>query len=807
MIQNPNPTIPADKLAWRCDPGTFEFQTTAEITPVEDIIGQDRAVRAISLGLALDSPGYNIFLSGFVGTGRATTIQHLLQRLDPERKSPDDILYVYNFVNPDVPKVLFVPAGKGHVLSALLANAIRLLRRDVPRMTESDAYRTRRNRLVEKHRARELELMKAFEKKATAEGFVLIQVGEPPNPDILPLIAGEQKNLTELEEMVAGGKLATKDLDRIKQTHDKLTGELQKITRQVLRVESELAAQMKEMDAQSMRPLVAGLFAEIREHFRPQQAVLDYLTRVEDHILSNVHRFAGEEEPDPSLMNGSGSSEEEDIAYQINLFVDNARTKGPPVIVENAPTLARLFGLVERGMVPGGEIPPTHMRIKPGSLHCAHGGYLVLNGSDLFTEPAIVWNTLKRTLRTGKVEIPGMEGLGVNPPALKPEPVSVDVKAVLIGDMSLYSILYSNDDDFQKIFKIRADFDTEMDNVPANVALYGSFVERLARDEELLSFDRSGLARLAEHGARLAGRQDKLSTRFHLIADMVREATFYARKEKAAVVSGEHVEKAVEEKTFRGRLAHDKLQEMIQQGLLFIDVEGRKVGQVNGLSVYDVGDNVFGVPVKITATVGMGTAGIINIEREAELSGRTHDKGMQILAGYLRSKYAQDKPLTLTASVCFEQSYSGVDGDSASSTEIYALLSALSGIPLRQDIAVTGSVNQNGEIQPIGDVNEKIEGFFDVCMMNGLTGSQGVLIPNANLGDLMLHPRIIEAARAGQFHVYGISSIDEGITILTDFPAGDRRGKGRYLRDTVNGKVDSRLRDLAMHMRDYGGHP
>ncbi|HET9885874.1 MAG TPA: ATP-binding protein, partial [bacterium] len=422
MIQNPDSTIPAEKLSWRCDPGIFDFQTTSEISPVVDIIGQERAIRAISLGLAMDSPGYNIFLSGFVGTGRATTIQHLLQRLDPDRKPPDDILYVHNFMNPDVPKVLFVPAGKGRVLSSLLANAIRLLRRDVPRMTESDAYRTRRNQIVEKHRARETELLKTFEKKATSEGFVLIQVGEPPNPDILPLIAGEQKNLAELEEMVAANKLASKDLDRIKQTHDKLTGELQKITRQVLRIESELAGQMKEMDAHSMRPLVAGLFGEIRDQFRSQQPVLDYLNRVEDHILSNVHRFAGEDEPDPSLMNGSGAEDdEEDVVYQVNLFVDNARQKGPPVIVENAPTLARLFGLVERSVTPRGEKHPTHMRIKPGSLHCAHGGYLVLNGTDLFNEPAIVWNTLKRTLRTGKVEIPGMEGLGVNPPALKPE--------------------------------------------------------------------------------------------------------------------------------------------------------------------------------------------------------------------------------------------------------------------------------------------------------------------------------------------------------------------------------------------------
>ncbi len=807
--------LPVEKLAWRCDPRTLDFETTAEIPPVEDIIGQDRAVRAIQLGLEMDSPGYNIYLAGFVGSGRATTIQHLLQRLDPRATAPDDLVYVHNFANTDAPKSLFLPAGGGRELAAQLGKIEQFLRRDVPMALESEGHLSRRAKTVERQRAKQRELMKAFEKKCAAEGFALIQNQNEPMtaPDIAPLVKGEPRSLSEVEELADARKIDAKELARIESKWKELSAEMQKVVRQVLRIEEHLVERIIEQDARAVRPLLTSLVDEARERFADRLPVLEHLDRVEEHVLASLRQFVTPSRDGDASENGGPDSpvprtEPKDVAFQVNIVVDNQNTRGAPVVIENSPTLARLFGMVERTWSQNGEGPSDHMRIKAGSLHRAHGGYLVLNATDVFAEPALLWNTLKRTLRSGLLEIPGGEtATGLGPTGITPEAVCVSVKAVMIGDLNTYTVLYEHDEDFQKIFKIRADFDTEMDNVPESLRLYGSFVERIARDEGTLSFDRTGVARLAECGARFAGRQDKLSTRFTQIADLVREASHYARKDSAKTVQARHVERALEEKDFRGRLSQDRLQQMIREGSIFIDVTGSRVGQVNGISVYDVGEHVFGAPVKITATVGMGTAGIINIEREAELSGRTHDKGMQILAGYLRAKYAQDKPLTLSASVCFEQSYSGVDGDSASSTELYAILSALSGIPIRQDLAVTGSVSQNGEIQPIGDANEKIEGFFDVCAMRGLTGTQGMLVPASNLVDLMLHPRVVDAARAGKFHVYTISTIDEGIALLTGLPAGERRGKGRYSRDTVNGRVDLRLRDLATHMRDFGGHP
>jgi ATP-dependent Lon protease len=806
--------LPAEKLAWRCDPASLDFETTAEIPPVEDIIGQARALRAIQLGLDIDSPGYNIYVAGFVGTGRATTIQHLLKRLDPRAAPPDDLTYVYNFSNPDAPKALFLPAGGGRVLGAHMKKILQFLRRDVPAILDSEASIARRAQLGERARAKQREIMKTFEKRCAADGFGLIQIHSGPmtSPDVAPLVGGEPKSLAEVEEMADAGTLDPAEFARIQEKAQILGVELQKVVRSVLKVEEELLQQVREHDAQAVRPLLTSLVDEVRERFEDRPEVLEHLDRVEEHVLASVRRFASI--PGDVDANGAPQDDEAraadlaDLELQVNVAVDNQNTRGAPVIVENMPTLARLFGMVERTWSKNGERPSDHMRIKAGSLHRANEGYLVLNASDVLAEPTPLWTTLKRTLRTGLLEIPGGETTtGLGPTGIAPEPVLIGVKAVMIGDLHTYSLLYEHDEDFQKIFKIRADFDVEMDNTLENIRMYGAFVERLARDEGLLSFDRAALARLAERGARLAGRQDKLSTRFTQIADYVREASYFARKDGKKFVEGPHVERAFEERDVRGRLSLDHLQQMIREGSIFIDVEGARVGQVNGLSVYDIGEHVFGVPVKITATVGMGTAGIINIEREAELSGRTHDKGMQILAGYLRAKYAQDKPLTLSASVCFEQSYSGIDGDSASSTELYAILSALAGIPIRQDFAVTGSVNQNGEIQPIGDVNEKIEGFFDVCKLKNFTGTQGMLVPTANVPDLMLHSRVVAAVAAGTFQVHAVSTIDEGISFLTGMPPGELRGKGRYPRDTVNGRVDARLRALATHMREFGGHP
>ncbi len=800
-----------EDIHWTCDPESFDFDCTSELEPIREIIGQKRALRAISLGLEMDSPGYNIFVSGFVGTGRNTTIQRVLQQLDRGTEAPDDLCYLHSFVDPDRPCAVRVPAGRGSVLRDGMRRIIRQLERDIPQVLESDPYRKRRTKIQEQSKKRTHELVGAFEKEVEADDFTLVQVqvGPMANPQVVPVIDGEPKFLNDLEESVSAGEFAEEKLESIREKHRRYSVRLQEVVREAIRIDHDLAALMAEHDRSSIHPLVKTSLDVLRAEFDGHPKLLAWFERVESHLISHLGSFlpADEEGEEEERLDATArDGYEGPIEYRVNLIVDNSEAEGAPVIVENSPTSAQLFGMVERRLPREGEESIDHTHVKAGSLHEANGGYLVLNASDVFNEPAFVWNTLKRTLRTGQLEIPSADQfMMLGPPALKPEPVKVSIKVVLIGDANLYSALYHYDEDFKKIFKIRADFDTEMENSPANRRLYGCFIQRLVEEEDLLAFDRTGVAELLEYGTRLAGRRRKISTRFHQIADLTREASHFARMAGTDRVHFEHVRRALDEKEYRNNLPMEKMQEYIEEGSVFIDVSGERIGTINGLAVYDSGESSFGLPSRITAAVSMGNAGIINIEREAELSGHTHDKGMQILGGYIREKYAQEKPLTLSASVCFEQSYHGVDGDSASSTEIYALLSALAKIPIRQDIAVTGSVNQLGEIQPIGGVNEKIEGFFDICQSRGLTGTQGALIPSANLDDLMLHRRVVEAVRRGEFHIHSAETIDDGIEVLTGVAAGTKEGKRRYPRDTVNGRVEHRLRELADQMRDYGG--
>jgi lon-related putative ATP-dependent protease len=475
------------------------------------------------------------------------------------------------------------------------------------------------------------------------------------------------------------------------------------------------------------------------------------------------------------------------------------------VIIETSPTYRNLFGTVERSIDRLGGIWKTDFtRVKSGSFLRANGGYLVLNALDVFIEPG-VWLALKRTLRNRRVEMQSFDPFYLfASSALKPEPIDIRVKVVMIGESYIYDTLFYVDEDFKKIFKIKADFDVVMERTPETQEQYSAFIRKICHDEKLLPFDRTGVAAVVEHGVRLAGRQKKLSTEFHRITDILRETNYWARKDGSERITVKHVDQAITEKIYRVRMVEDKIQEMIEDGIIMIDSDGAKVGQVNGLSVYLMGEHAFGKPSRITAQTSMGKSGIINIEREADLSGKTHNKGMLILAGYLRGKYAQDKPLTLTASLAFEQSYSGVDGDSASSTEVYAILSSLANLALRQDIAVTGSVNQNGEIQPIGGVNQKVEGFFDVCRARELTGRQGVMIPHQNVEDLMLRKDVVEAVAAGKFHIYPVETIDQGIEILTGRPAGEKGSDGKYPPDTVNCLVDQKLEELAERMKEFG---
>jgi len=490
--------------------------------------------------------------------------------------------------------------------------------------------------------------------------------------------------------------------------------------------------------------------------------------------------------------------------YEVNVMVDNSGTQGAPIVEETYPTYRNLFGSVERMMDRSGLWRTDFTKIKEGSLLKANGGYLVINATDALLEPG-VWPALKRTLKTKRIEIQAYDPFFLfTTSSIKPEPIEVDVKVIMIGDDLSYRLMYRYDEDFNKIFKAKADFDTVMDRNQATINEYTGFIKKICQEENLKPFDRSSAAAVVEYGARLAGKQKKLSTRFHQISDLVREASYWADEKGSAHVTEKHVDLAIENRIERLNLVEDRIQEMIQDGQIMIDTEGAVVGQVNGLSIFDMGDYAFGRPSRITAKTSMGKAGVINIEREVEMSGPIHSKGVYILSGYLRGKYAQDKPLNMCASLCFEQSYSGVEGDSASSTEIYALLSSLSEVPIRQDIAVTGSVNQRGEVQPIGGVNHKIEGFFAVCKARGLTGSQGVIIPHQNVEDLMIRKNVVLAVQEGEFHIYPVKTVDQGIEILTGMKAGERKADGTYEEGTLNELADKKLKELAENLEKFG---
>jgi ATP-dependent Lon protease len=618
------------------------------------------------------------------------------------------------------------------------------------------------------------------------------------------MVAGNAMPLDQLENLVDQGQFSRENFENLKAKYGQLSAEMEQVLKETRKVEKTIQDELAGLDKSAISHLVEARIGDIREKYK-QPKIHSYLDEVKDSILGNPSRFQPKPEAPQVPIPGLTLPTPVDAftEFQVNVLVDNSEIKGAPVIIETSPTYRNLFGTIERSWGMGGIGKTDFTKIKGGSFLRANGGYLVLNALDVLIEPG-VWVALKRTLRNRSMEMQSFDPFYLfASSALKPEPIEVKVKVVMIGDAYLYETLYAVDEDFKKVFKIKADFDTVMERKNETQLQYASFIRKICHDENLLPFDRSGVAAVIEYGVRLAGRQKKLSTEFHRITDILREASYWAKKDNSDMITEKHVDQAIAEKIYRKKMIEDKIQEMIDDGMILIDSDGAAVGQVNGLSVYDLGEYAFGKPSRITAKTSMGKSGIINIEREAELSGRTHNKGVLILGGYLRGKYAQDKPLTLTASLAFEQSYGGVDGDSASSTEVYAILSSLSGLPLRQDIAVTGSVNQNGEIQPIGGVNQKIEGFFGVCQNRGLTGKQGVMIPHQNVGDLMLHKDVVEAVAAAKFHIYPVRNIDQGIEILTGVPAGEKGKDGAYPAGTVNHLVDQRLQDLSKRMKEF----
>ena len=799
--------LPPDKLRWRCETSLLPFDCTADLTPLEDFVGQERAMRAIEFGLGVNKPGFNIFVTGLTGTGKTTIIKAFLKKITDQKRLPEedarfpeDWCYVYNFNDPDRPQALNVRRGSGKILKRDMETLVQTIQREAKKTFESEDFARQRQVTVEQMQKKQQELMEELVEEARMTGFMLrfspagmalipVKEGKPmKEPDYLSLPSEERKRLEEKR------------------------GEIEKKAEEALRegrkLEREIAARLESLEQQVGEYLVRIPLSELREKYEAYPKVLKYLDAVRDHVLKHLHQFIGAAEGAPAagplaLLQPSEPPADPFLPYRVNVFVDNSDTQGPPILIETNPTYHNLFGVVEKRPFMGGFVT-DFTQIKAGSVSRANGGYLVLHDRDVMANPG-VWEALKRVIKNRelRLEEPATFFGWLPPQGLRPEPIPTDTKMIMIGDPMFYHALSMWDPDFRETFKVKADFDFEIDRTKESVVAYACFISAYCQREGLRHFDSKGVAGVIEHGARLVEDQGKLSTRFSDIADLLIESSYWAEKAGSDLVGGEHVERALEEKIFRLNLVEKRIQELIAEGTLFVNVEGSVIGQVNGLAVYQMGDFSFGKPSRITAKTFMGRSGIVNIEREAKLSGKTHDKGVLILSGYFGGKYAQENPLSLSTSLCFEQSYEGIDGDSASSTELYAILSSLSGIPLKQGIAVTGSVNQNGEVQPIGGINWKIEGFFDVCRLKGLTGQQGVLVPRANLRNLMLRYDVVEAVQQGKFHIYAVSTIDEGIEVLTDVPAGQRDQAGQYLSSSVNGLVERRLKEYSKQLKNF----
>jgi len=780
------PEVPVSALRRECDSEQFGFSTTEEVEPLEGIIGQERAVRAMEFGLRVQKPGYNLFLTGITGTGKLSYARSVVSQVAANLPTPEDWCYVYNFRDPSQPRVLCLPCGKGASLSRDLEELIEELQVEIPRAFGSDDYENQKNDIIREFQERSGQLVEELTQRAAVQGFSLRR--SSTGFVTVPLVDGKPLSGEEYEALPAETK---EDIER---RSNALQFDIRDTIRRVQQAEREAREKIRKLDAQ------VGLFCAghridaLKEKYQEHPQVVEYLEALKQDILNNLELFRAEEEEHnvPPWARPSRSSAL--LKYKVNLLIDRRSCCGAPVVAENNPTYYNLVGRVEHENE-WGILSTNFTMIRPGALHRANGGFLILQARDVLAN-LFSWEALKRVLKTGQLSIENMgEQFGLIPVAsLKPEPIPVRLKVILIGNPLLYHLLYQYDEDFRKLFKIRVDFDTEMARTPENETKLAQFISFHCRQEGLRHFERGAVAKVVEYSSRLAEDQEKLSTRFNELVEILYEADAWAAVEGAPYVGARHVSRAIEEKHYRSNRLEEKIREMFARGELLVDTDGRVVGQVNGLSVIDLGDYVFGRPSRITATAGLGQRGVVNIERETKMSGNIHSKGVLILTGYLFAKYAQDVPLALSASLCFEQLYTGVDGDSASSAELYALLSSLADLPLDQGIAVTGSINQKGEIQPVGGVTAKIEGFYLVCKVKGLTGRQGVIIPYQNVRHLMLSDEVVEACRRGEFHVWAIRYVDEGLAILTGLPAGERRPDGTYPPGTVHHCVLEKLK-------------
>ncbi|MBP2635159.1 MAG: putative ATP-dependent protease [Firmicutes bacterium] len=780
--------LPVEKLRFNCDESALNFTTTETVPPLEVMIGQERAVKAVEFGLFTKNPGYNIFMSGLVGTGKITYAEAAVKKVASKQEAPYDWCYVNNLETPGQPIALALPAGMGYIFKQDMQELIEDLKTDIPKVFSSDDYEQAKAGLVKQYQQQRSVMVEEFTQYAETQGI------SPQWSSTgfvgLPMVEGKALEPEEFQQ------LAKEQRDAIEKNLFAVHEKGMEVVRRIQMLERSTREELKHLDVKIGLFAAGHLIDELKEKYEGHKTVVDYLEAIKQDVSKNINEFKPqqEEENNPLALLKRPAPDAKD-KYNVNLLVDHRETQGAPVVVEINPTYYNLVGRSEYENRMG-VVSTDYTMIKPGALHKANGGYLILNARDVLTNVG-AWEALKRVLKTKKLQIENLgEQYGVLAMAsLKPEPIPINVKVVLIGNPYIYQLLYNYDEDFRKLFKAHADFDVVMENTPGNIQKLAGFISSTVKREDLKHFDKSAVARVVEYSSRLTGTQNKLTTRFNDVVEILCEADVWATMDNSLVVTAEHIKKAIEEKRFRANKYEDRLQEMFAEGHLLIDTEGEKVGQVNGLAVLSVGEYMFGKPSRITANTYLGKSGVVNIERETKISGTSHTKGVLILSGYLGQKYAQKSPLTLTASLTFEQLYDGVDGDSASSTELYAILSSLSERPIKQNMAVTGSVNQKGEIQPIGGATEKIEGFFSVCKLKGLTGSQGVMIPHQNVSNLALNDEVIEAVRQGQFHIYPVETVDQGIEILTGVPAGELQPDGTYPPNTVNALVGQKLKE------------
>ena len=786
------------QLYCTCDPSKLGCKTSADVQELDTIIGQKRAVRSLRFGLDIKEKGFNIYLAGIPGTGRTTALKRYLIEFAAKKPLPSDWCYVNNFHNPVEPNALQLPAGKAVQFQQDMEQTINTAIEDMRTAFESEGYTSHKTDLINNIQTRKQEIFTKLGQRAQSENFVL----QPTPMGLLTVPTRAGRPISEQEFL----HLSEEEKNEINQKQQRLKTALETETRAAKKLDQELRTQLEKLDIEVARYAIQHHFAELKEKYQDLEEMPEHIEHVREDILVNVKEFIKSDNGEQPLPFGRGQAGQLPTQkYAVNTLVDNSELDGAPVVLEMNPTHNNLIGRVEREFSFGALVTDFTL-IHPGCLHRANGGYLVLPVEDILRNP-FAWDTLKRALANKEIVIEDMgERIGFLTKSLRPEPIPLDVKVILIGEPILYRLLLRYDEQFTELFKVKADFDIQMSRTDEHIQEYISFVCTLCSSENLRHLDQSALARIIEHASRMSNDQEKLSTRFGEMSDVIREANYYASQEEVQYVTETLVGRAIEERFYRSSLIRDRIQEMITRDQIKIDVTGEKVGQVNGLSVLNLGDISFGQPNRITASISLGRDGVIDIEREAEMSGPIHTKGVLILSGYLAEKFIQEKPLSLSARLVFEQSYSGVEGDSASSTELYALLSSLSGLPIKQGIAVTGSVNQKGELQVIGGVNEKIDGFFEVCVAKGLTGEQGVLIPEGNTTNLMLKKPVVDAVQEGKFHIWAIRSVDEGIEILTGVKAGERQEDGSFEPDTVNARVDAKLSELAERLLQFRKH-